>query len=150
MNITRQTDIIKNKYFDIVNKNWNNSDISSSDKWMDLFSDVCNTIQQEFQGKLLGNEKADMATNILSGVAGLVKDKNSNLLSGKQRETLDMFSSNQGKVLLKASTGIIKQLINFVDINGDGQISAAECKASFCCCCPTLNASAPRSSGSGF
>ena len=35
--------------------------------------------------------------------------------------------------ILSASTGILKKVLNYIDVDGDGEISAAECKYFFCC-----------------
>lgn len=110
---------------------------------LNLFKDVCKQIEvNEFLASEIkndtGSEKALLAISVLTSILTKYKNKSQKDLSEKELKVIDFFLSEEGELMLMATTSIIVKTFNHIkksyqesDTNHDGLITGGECK-SFC------------------
>lgn len=111
--------------------------------WFSLMERVISVVQTTYKGKLTGIQKAEVATGTVIGLAQQLWDKWTSGLSGEERLRLKcgelkiMVMIMDNPEILNASTPFLKRLLNYVDRDRNGEITAGECKHAFCwyCCC---------------
>lgn len=116
---------------------------------LNLFKDICkqlevNQILAQEINKDTGSDKALLAISSLVSLLSSYKEHFQNQLSDKEIKVIDFFMSDEGELVLMASTSIIVKTFNHLkdsyqqaDANHDGLVTGSECK-SFCrklwCC----------------
>jgi len=108
-------------------------------QWFSLMESIVKITQDNYAGQLTGIEKADVSTRAVLGLAQQLWDKWTDGLSDEEKhqmrqgelKTVAIIMDNPA--ILKASTSFLKKLLNFIDKDGDGEISADECKMFWCC-----------------
>ena len=116
---------------------------------LNLFKDICKQLEvnqilaQEIK-KDTGSEKALLAISALVSLLSKYKEYFQDQLTDKEIKVIDFFMSDDGELVLMASTSIIVKTFNHLknsyqvaDANQDGLVTGSECK-SFCrkfwCC----------------
>ena len=118
---------------------WTRSNAGDISQWFSLMESLVSIIQNKYGKILKGIEKADVATNAIISLAQKLWDKYTNELSEAEIEDLRngelkiLVVIMDNPAILKASTSIFKQLLNYIDKDGDGEISQDECKMFWCC-----------------
>ena len=116
---------------------------------LNLFKDICKQLEvnqllaQEIK-KDTGTDKALLAISALVTLLSKYKEHFHDQLTDKEVKVIDFFMSDEGELVLMASTSIIVKTFNHLknsyqeaDANQDGLVTGSECK-SFCrkfwCC----------------
>lgn len=120
------------KTFAPMIRSWKSGEAGELRSWMAMLQSIMSSIQQTH--RIPGTQKAQLALDALQGVARILMDENVAGLSDTELETVRVVLSSEGLQLLTASTSFLKNLIQRIDTDGDGDISAQECR-DFCCGC---------------
>ena len=118
---------------------WTKENAGDIGQWFSLMESIVKITQDNYGGKLSGIEKAEVATAAVLGLAQQLWDKWTEGLSEVEKtqvregelKTIAIIMDNPS--ILKASTSFLKKLLNYIDKDGDGEISADECKMFWCC-----------------
>ena len=110
---------------------------------LNLFKDICKQLElnqilaQEIK-KDTGSDKALLAISALVSLLSSYKEHFQDQLSDKEIKVIDFFMSDEGELVLMASTSIIVKTFNHLkdsyqeaDANHDGLVTGGECKR-FC------------------
>ena len=118
---------------------WTNQKAGNMLSWYSVMQSIMGVIENKWGKSLKGLEKAEIATGAVVKIARNVWDKT---IEGMTEEEQQELRSGELKILcllmdnpeiLSASTSILKKVLNYIDVDGDGEISAAECKYFWCC-----------------
>ena len=102
--------------------------------WMSLLRRIMQFIQASV--KLKGLDKMEIALSSIRELATTLLETNPAEIDENTKKTLNAVLSDDGLGLLGAATGVIKDFMRQIDKDGDGEISAQECKDMFSCCFP--------------
>ena len=110
---------------------------------LNLFKDICKQLEvnqiltQEIKNDT-GSNKALLAITVLVSLLNKYKEIFQAELTNKELKVIDFFISDEGELVLMASTSIIVKTFNHVknsyqeaDVNRDGLVTGNECKT-FC------------------
>lgn len=110
---------------------------------LNLFKDMCTQLEvNQILSKEIkqdtGSDKALLAISALISLLGKYKEEFQSQLSEKELKVIDFFLSEEGELVLMATTSIIVKTFKHIqnsyqhaDVNGDGLVTGNECK-SFC------------------
>ena len=118
---------------------WTKENAGDIGQWFSLMESIVKLTQDDYGGKLTGIQKADVSTRAIVNLAHQLWDKWTDGLSEEEKKqvregelkTVALIMDNPA--ILKASTSFLKKLLNYIDKDGDGEISADECKMFWCC-----------------
>lgn len=102
--------------------------------WMALLRKIMQFIQTSI--KLKGLDKMEIALSSIKELASTLLETNPADIDEQTKKTLNAVLSDEGLGLLGAATGVIKDFMRKIDTDGDGEISAQECRDLFSCCFP--------------
>jgi transcriptional regulator of heat shock response len=110
---------------------------------LNLFKDICKQLEvnqilaQEIKNDT-GSNKALLAITVLVSLLNKYKEDFQAELTNKELKVIDFFISDEGELVLMASTSIIVKTFNHLkssyqeaDVNQDGLVTGNECKT-FC------------------
>lgn len=108
---------------------------------LNLFKDICKQLEvnqilaQEIK-KDTGSDKALLAITVLVSILSSYREQCQDQLNEKELKVIDFFMSDDGELVLMASTSIIVKTFNHLkntyqeaDANHDGLVTGSECKS---------------------
>lgn len=107
--------------------------------WMALLRKIMQFIQTSI--KLKGLDKMEIALSSIKELASTLLETNPADIDEQTKKTLNAVLSDEGLGLLGAATGVFKDFMRKIDTDGDGEISAQECRDLFSCCFPNKQSS---------
>jgi len=120
---------------------WSIEEAGSFNSWLGLMRNVMETLET-YKNKT-GLEKASLAIDSVQKLAVYYYEKHKEEINAHQfvKDMLETIMSPNGAYLLNGGTTFIKNWLKEIDLNGDGEISKAECDvylAKACACCPCI------------
>jgi len=118
---------------------WTKHSAGDISNWFSLMESIVQIIENKYGKTIKGIDKANIATKAIIDVAHNLWDKYTSELSDEEKEHL---KNGDLKILcvimdnpsiLTASTSFLKKLLDHIDTDGDGEITANECKMFWCC-----------------
>lgn len=118
---------------------WTKQSAGDITNWFSLMESLVEIIENKYGRTIKGVEKANIATKAIITVAQSLWDKYTSDLSDEEKDhlrngdlkILSIIMDNPS--ILKASTSFLKKLLDHIDKDGDGEITADECKMFWCC-----------------
>lgn len=130
-------DDLINRALKLISK-WTNKEAGDLSLWLDLLSPVSKIVAENTDKTQIENIK--LSITIVQKLAVKFYEKNNEELDDTVRAVLDFIISENGAIILNGSTTLIGKLLNDIDENKDGKISAEELKKyceKICCCFST-------------
>ena len=127
---------VENVIEEFASKIIDENDFKNVSYWINLLSQIMSYIQRSM--KLPGLKKMEIALTSIESIVKMLLEKNVGNLNDETIATLNLIISSDGMNILAGSTSMIKQFMNRLDSNNDGEISAEECSSIFPCCFPGL------------
>lgn len=124
-----------NKASALISK-WTNKEAGDFSMWVDLIKPIVVIVKEQSDDTQIDSIK--LAIQIVQRLAQKYYDDHKDKLDEGVRRVLDFIMSDNGSFILNTSTGLLGRLLDEIDTNNDGQISADECKnffARMCLCC---------------
>ena len=125
-----------------ITASWTHANIGDFSDWFKLMKHSMRLIELNGDAsKLSGINKAEIATSSVVNIARSFYEEYTDTLG---QEAIEKLKKGKLKVvvvimenpdILNASSGFLKSILSVIDVDGDGEISAKECRdACFCGC----------------
>ena len=127
--------LLVDKASSLISK-WTNKEAGDFSMWIDLVKPIGVIIREQSDNTQI--ESIQLAVKIIQRLAQKYYQDHKHHLEEGVRKVLDFVMSENGGFILNTSTSLFGRLLNEIDANNDGQITADECKnffAKICCCC---------------
>ena len=118
---------------------WTQKEAGDISQWFAVMESIVKIIQNKYGDSLTGIEKAEVATK---GIVSIAQQLWSKYIDGLTEEEVEKLRNGDLKILvviidnpsiLQASTTFFKKLLNYIDKDGDGEITQEECCMFWCC-----------------